>query len=101
VAPTPRKKRLPKLSYSEIRGIGYFVSYRDPITGQPKKQSFRKTPRRQAVAAYEDWLAKQLKGETPTTARQPKSAALKGPRKLVEQISNTHPQSNSAFTPRP
>lgn len=81
MAPSPRKKRIPQLSYTENRSVGYFVSYRDPKTDQPKKHRFGKIPRAQAIAEYQNWLSDHLKGETPAQVRR-------GPKKLVEQIAD-------------
>jgi integrase len=79
VTPSPRKKRIPRLSYTDNRNTGYFVSYRGP-DGKPRKHKFGKVPRSEAVDAYEKWLAAHLQGVTPAPVKR-------GPRKLLEQIS--------------
>jgi integrase len=76
-----RKKRIPGLSYTDNRGIGYYVAYRDPRTNRPTKHRFGKINREAALEAYHDWLAAHLKGQTPSTT---KASTTKG--KLVEQI---------------
>ena len=79
MATSHRKKRIPQLSYTENRGTGYYVSYRDPETDQPRKHRFGKIPRSQAIEQYQNWLAAHLKGETTPPIKR-------GPKKLVEQI---------------
>jgi len=73
-----RKARIPKLRFTESRGIGWHVSYRDPETGTPRKHRFGISERareEEAVAAYHRWLGEHLNGETPEPlyARKPKS----------------------------
>ncbi len=55
-----RKRRIPKLRYTENRGIGWHVSYRDPETGTPKKHRFGMVTKGEANRAYEAWLAAWL-----------------------------------------
>jgi len=77
-----RKKRKPKLSYSKKRGLGYHVSYRDPITNVPKKKRFGMIPEAEAEIAYHEWLARHLKEDEPTPiekGRKPKSKRATSP----------------------
>lgn len=58
-----RQKRIPKLAYTETRGIGWHVSYRDPTTGQPRKHRFGTVPEAQARLEYHRWLVAHLEGK--------------------------------------
>jgi integrase len=58
-----QKKRIPKLSYSENRNIGFYVAYRDPTTGQPKKHRFGMVDKADAEAAYYTWVSEHLTGK--------------------------------------
>ena len=60
-----RKKKIPNLKYAAYRGIGWHVSYRDPITGVPRKQRFRVETRKEALRLYHEWLGSYLKGVIP------------------------------------
>ncbi len=63
-----RKARIPKLQFTESRGIGWHVSYRDPDTGTPRKHRFgisERSREEEARAAYHRWLGEHLNGETP------------------------------------
>ena len=60
-----RKKRVPKLQYTDSRDIGWHVAYRDPKTGKPRRHRFGKLSREEAETAYYDWLAAHMRGETP------------------------------------
>ena len=82
--PKARKKRIPKLSYTTNRNVGYYIAYRDPISGNPRKYKIGLLSRDEALDAYNQWLAAHLKGETPTPPQ-------KGRRKLVEQIASRKP----------
>ncbi len=51
----PRKPRVPKLAFAQIRGIGWHVSYRDAVSGVPKKHRFglkERTDENRARALY-------------------------------------------------
>lgn len=63
----PRKRRIPALKFTKDRGIGWHVSFRDPVTGNPRKQRFGMVSREQADQLYHDWVAAHLRGQTPTT----------------------------------
>ncbi len=61
-----QKKRIPKLSYTANRKTGFYVAYRDPTTGKPRKHVFGMIPREQAGELYNQWLAAHLLGKTPS-----------------------------------
>jgi integrase len=63
------KKRIPKLSYTANRGIGFYVSYRDATTGNPRKHRFGNIPEKEAKAAYNEWLGKHLTGEARSSKK--------------------------------
>jgi len=59
-----RSTRIPKLSYSDNRGIGWFVSYRDPQTGVSKKHRFgNNLTKTEAQEAYYAWLSSHVSGK--------------------------------------
>lgn len=62
---TQRKQRVPKLSYTENRGIGWHVSYRDPKSGTPRKHRFGMMTQAQAEKEYLQWVAHFLDGILP------------------------------------
>ncbi len=73
-----RRARIPKLRFTESRGIGWHVSYRDPATGTPRKHRFgisERSREEEAVAAYHRWLGKHLNGDAskPQSAKKPMS----------------------------
>ena len=57
---THRKKRIPKLCYTKLRGIGWHVAIRDPETGLPRKIRFGNLDKRKAEKLYHEWLAEHL-----------------------------------------
>ena len=74
--PTPnRKKRVPELKYTELRGIGWHVSYRDPRTGSPKRHRFGDVSQAEAERAYHTWVAAYL-GYDERTAEKVSNATL-------------------------
>lgn len=58
-----RKRRVPQLKYTETRGIGWHVSYRDPDTGIPKKKRFGRVTQVEAQVLYHRWVAEHLSGD--------------------------------------
>tara|TARA_R110002072_G_scaffold101703_2_gene224031 strand:- start:1782 stop:3023 length:1242 start_codon:yes stop_codon:yes gene_type:complete len=70
-----RKKRVPQLKYTELRGIGWHVSYRDPKTGSPKKHRFGDVSQAEAERAYHTWVAAYL-GYDERTAEKVSNATL-------------------------
>lgn len=63
----PRKRRIPALKFTKDRGIGWHVSFRDAVTGNPRKHRFGMVSREQADQLYHDWVAAHLRGQTPST----------------------------------
>lgn len=63
----PRKRRIPALKFTKNRDIGWHVSFRDPVSGNPRKHRFGMVSREQADQLYHEWVAAHLRGETPTT----------------------------------
>lgn len=57
-----RKKRVPQLKYTDVRNIGWHVSYRDPDTGTPCKHRFDATNQGEAERQYHEWVAAFLHG---------------------------------------
>jgi integrase len=62
--PKRRKKRIPKLSFTKIRNIGWYLSYRDPATRIPRKHRFGMIAREAADIAYHEWVSDYLKGKS-------------------------------------
>ncbi len=60
-----RKKRVPKLLYTDNRGIGWYVSYRDPVSNSPKKHRFGMIPENDARIQYHAWIVGHLGAEPP------------------------------------
>ncbi len=73
MASNSRKKRIPKLNYTELRGIGWHVSFRDPQTGNPRKHRFQADTQAEAERAYHEWVASYLHGILPE--QQPRRKA--------------------------
>jgi len=62
-----RKPRIPQLSFTENRGYGWHVSFRDPSTGTPKRHCFgirEKDRKAEAERMYHDWVSRRLKGDS-------------------------------------
>lgn len=58
-----RTKRIPKLSFTNTRGIGWHVTYRDLTTGLPRKLAFGVRERErepEARVRYQGWLASYI-----------------------------------------
>lgn len=77
-----KRKRVPKLSFTETQGIGWHVSFRDPTTGTPTRHRFgirEKGREPEARVAYHRWLAEFLeKGPAkPQPKRNRKDATSK------------------------
>ncbi len=58
------KKRIPKLAYTDHRGIGWHVSFRDPANGLPRKYRFGRVPEDRARILYHQWVAEHLDGNS-------------------------------------
>ena len=77
-----RKKRVPQLKYTRNQNIGWHVSFRDPSTGMPRRHRFGLVSREEAEAAYYEWVASHLRGETVVIKKK------HGQRKLDEQLAS-------------
>jgi hypothetical protein len=55
-----RKKRVPALAHTDLRGIGWHVSFRDKATGLPKKYRFGRMTESEAQVLYHQWVADHL-----------------------------------------
>lgn len=66
-----RKRRVPKLCYTKLRGMGYYVSFRDPKAGTPRKVRFGDIPLGDAQQKYHTWLGVFL-GDGPPVPSVPK-----------------------------
>lgn len=71
VASPIRKRRVPQLKYTDLRGVGWHVSYRDPKTGVPRKVRFDAVSKAEAERAYHAWVVAFLDGD----ARVPEKLA--------------------------
>lgn len=60
-----RKKRVPKLSYTDRQNIGYHCTYRDPVTGKSKRKRFGMIPENDALIQYHVWVVEHLGAEPP------------------------------------
>lgn len=58
--------RVPQLKHTDLRGIGWHVSYRDKVTGLPRRYRFGRVSEDEAKVQYKEWLAGWLMGEPPT-----------------------------------
>ena len=58
-----RKRRVPKLVFTERRNIGWHVSFRDPKSGKPTRHRFGMVSEEDARVAYYQWLARHMAGE--------------------------------------
>ena len=55
-----RQRRIPKLRFTKLRGIGWHVSYRDLATGMPRRERFGQIEESEAEAKYHAWLVEHL-----------------------------------------
>ena len=55
-----RQRRIPKLRFTKLRGIGWHVSYRDLATGMPRRERFGQIEQSEAEAKYHAWLIEHL-----------------------------------------
>ena len=70
-----RKKRVPKLKFTDTRNIGWHVSYRDPKTGTPCKHPFNADTKGEAEKLYHEWVAAFLQGSLPSKSKRQKPTA--------------------------
>jgi integrase len=97
----PRKKRVPKLCFMKSQDIGWYVSYRDPGSGQPRRFRFGNISREEADLAYHDWIANHLRGKTPV----PAPSTRRGRRKVdftaaLKAVSEAQPSTEGVAVPR-
>lgn len=81
-----RKRRVPKLCHTKLRGIGYYVGFRDPETGMPRKVRFGNIPLGDAQQKYHEWLGAFLRDGQAVPQlpkRVPEPAALSAARTKV------------------
>lgn len=74
-----RKRRIPALKYTRLRGIGWHVSYRDRETGMPRKERFGMVSRAEAERAYYTWMVAFLGNDAEALA------ALRGAAQPTEE----------------
>jgi len=93
-----RKQRIPQLKHTELRGIGWHVSYRDPESGLPRKHRFKVATKAQAEKAYHTWIASYLNGEprsnepessAKSNAKQKKASLTEAARKATKAKAET------------
>jgi len=70
------RRRMPKLSYTESQSIGYYASYRDPITNTPRRKRFGNVPVADAKIAYTRWLAEHMAGNGQAAKTKNRGPAL-------------------------
>ncbi len=77
-----KRQRTPKLRFTTRRGIGWHVSYRDPVTRTPRRHRFNIRERERETEArvlYHAWVLEHLGGQNanrhPTRAASPPRAA--------------------------
>lgn len=74
-----RTKRIPKLTFTNSRGIGWHVTYRDATTGLPRKLPLGVRERERETEArvrYQGWLASYI-GSNGLAPQSPKPAETK------------------------
>jgi len=74
-----KRRRMPKLSFTETQNIGYYASFRDPITNTPRRKRFGMVPEAEAKVLYTQWLAEYVGGEKAAT-RAPAPQRLSEPK---------------------
>lgn len=58
-----KRRRLPKLSYTDSQNIGYYATFRDPVSDTPRRKRFGMIPAGEAQKLYTKWLVKHVGGE--------------------------------------
>jgi integrase len=76
-----RKRRIPQLCHTNSRGIGYYVAFRDPDSGVPRKVRFGNVTQEEAQQRYHEWLGQYLRAGQPPPAvtkraQQPDATAV-------------------------
>jgi integrase len=69
-----QKKRIPQLKYTENRGLGFYVSYRDATTGIPKKHRFGNVSEDEAKILHAIWVGEHLTGRAVRPAKRANTA---------------------------
>jgi len=92
--PKQTRRRVPKLSFTKNRGIGYHVSYRDPVTGSPRRHRFGMVSKAEAELAYHRWLAEHL-----DPAILPKPGRKVTPKKCKEKAESPLVASRTELVP--
>jgi len=83
VPTTQRKRRVPQLKFTELRGIGWHVSYRDRETNRPRKHRFQVETKAEAEKAYHAWVAAFLGDDAEAMAA---ASSGKPPTPMVEPV---------------
>jgi len=82
-----KQRRIPKLGFTKLRGIGWNVSFRDPHTRTPRRVKFGMVDKDKARALYQDWLSDFVKGKV--------NGGAGGPKKPVVDVSKVTAQPGS------
>lgn len=77
-----KKRRVPKLSFTKVRGIGWHVNYRDPVSNVPRRARFGDIDPAEASKLYAAWLTEHLAGRTPSLSKHSK------PLEATKEIAN-------------
>jgi len=88
------RRRIPKLSYTESQCIGFFASYRDPVTGTSRRKRFGMIEEQAARVLYSRWLAEHMAQPAPSRGRP---IELRG---LVEPAASQDLPPSTASPPR-
>ena len=86
MASSNRKRRIPQLKYTALRGIGWHVSYRDRETGMPRKQRFGMVTQGEAERAYHAWVVAFL-GDDAQALAELRNGSDASPAKEDERVS--------------
>lgn len=54
------RRRIPKLRFTKLRGIGWHVAFRDPHNGSPRRIRFGNIEKAEVETKYHAWLAEHL-----------------------------------------
>jgi integrase len=80
------KRRVPSLLFTNTRGIGWHVDYRDPQNGTPRRFRFGMIDRATASDRYNGWLAEHLRGAPHRGSESPSSLPVSEPRPSNVQV---------------
>jgi integrase len=87
-----RTRRIPKLAFTKARGIGWNVTYRDPLAGVPRKHRFGMMERDKASELYNAWLVEHLRG-APHRSRSETNSKPAEVKKLAGAVAKVTPGS--------